>query len=60
MTYQAQPYREGARQPSQALQAMLGGRPLFLPNPQDQTRQLQRKQVNYGALYALLMAQAHR
>lgn len=60
MQYQAQPYREGARQPSQALSAMLAGRPLFLPNPQDHVRQLQRKQVNYGALYALLMAQARR
>lgn len=60
MIYQAQPYRQGAREQSQALQAMLAGRPLFMPNPQDQTRQLQRKRVNYGALYALLMAQARR
>lgn len=32
---QAQPYRRGARQPTQALLAMLTGRPVFLPNPQD-------------------------
>lgn len=38
---QAQPYRQGAREPSMALVSMLLGKPWFLPNPQDIQRQTQ-------------------
>lgn len=38
---QAQPYRQGPREPSQALVAMLLGKPWFMPNPQDIARQTQ-------------------
>ena len=39
---QAQPYRRGPRQPGAPLVAMLAGRPLFLPNPQQPQRDAQR------------------
>lgn len=38
-----QPYRQGAmRPPTNALQAMLAGKPQFLPNPMDLQRQAQK------------------
>lgn len=33
-----QPYRRGARHPGMPLQAMLMGKPFFMPNPQDVAR----------------------
>jgi hypothetical protein len=39
-----QPYRQGAMRPqNSALQAMLAGRPAYLPNPMDAQRQAQKK-----------------
>lgn len=51
-----QPYRAGARQPSQALQAMLAGKPAFLGNPMDLTRRIQRR-AGKGHELALLLLQ---
>jgi hypothetical protein len=41
MTRKTQPYRRGKQQPGMVLDAMLKGAPAYLPNPQDQARQLQ-------------------
>lgn len=38
-----QPFRKGARAPGQSLDAMLRGRPMFLPNPMDTLRGTQRR-----------------
>jgi hypothetical protein len=39
-----QPYRQGAMRPqTSALHAMLLGKPLYLPNPIDQQRRLQKQ-----------------
>jgi hypothetical protein len=45
-TRRTQPYRKGAREQTSALSAMLAGRPMYLPNPQD----VQRKRLKQLSL----------
>ncbi len=57
MNYTHQPYRGGVREPTDALKAMLMGRPQFLPHPLDAQRRQQRALQQYGPLYQLLLQQ---
>lgn len=53
-TRATQPYRRGPREPGSALQAMLAGKPGFLPNPMDLERETMKRAR--GGLGALLMS----
>lgn len=54
-----QPYARGARQPGPPLAAMLRGAPMFLPNPMDARRQVQ-KAANPRGLTALMLGARRR